>query len=163
MARLHFVKKARKPIKSIGVKKGDSYYWWKFNFSRTKHCSKAQPPRSALTQSEFLGQVYDLEDRLSALDNTMTAEDIQSEVESIAEEIRNLGQEQEDKRGNMPDQLQDSGSGETLQNRYDSCEEWASNLEGVDFSVDDDLKGEDLENRIEEIIEEVQGYSYEGE
>lgn len=30
MARLHFVKSARKDNPSAEVKKGESYYWWKF-------------------------------------------------------------------------------------------------------------------------------------
>lgn len=166
MARCNFVKKARKDRPQYGIKKGESYYWWQFRFGGV-YVSKIQPRRSQLTQSDFLGQVYDLEDRLSDIDTSMDIEDIQGEIESIAEEIRNLGSECEDRRSNMPEQLQDSGSGEILQNRVDSCEEWASNLDGIDFDIDEELKIaekiDELEERKQEIIDEIQGYSYEGE
>jgi hypothetical protein len=157
MARVHFVKKARK--NNSVVKKGESYYWWQFRFGG-KHYSKTQPKQSQLTQSEFLSQVYDLNDRLSELSIT---DDIESEVQSIIDEIRSLGDECQDKRDNMPEQLQDSGSGEILQNRVDSCEDWASNLESIDLDVDEDLKDDEKEERIQEILDEIQGFMYEGE
>jgi hypothetical protein len=52
MARAHFVKKARKAIPGTDIKKGDSYYWWKFRFGG-KRTSKTAPKASQLTQSEF--------------------------------------------------------------------------------------------------------------
>jgi hypothetical protein len=46
----------------------------------------------------------------------------------------------------MPEQLQETGSGEILQNRYDSIDEMINDLEGVDTSIDE----ENLETKAEE-------------
>lgn len=59
MARAHFVKKARKD--NPAVKAGESYYWWKFRRG-PKRYSKERPRPSQLTQSEFYGQVYGLQE-----------------------------------------------------------------------------------------------------
>jgi hypothetical protein len=140
MTQAHFVKKARKDYPSAGIKKGDSYYYWEFRFGGL-HRSKIAPKRSQLTQSEFLGRIYDIEDRISNISGD-TASDLQSQAEEIASEIRELAEEQEDKRSNMPDQLQDSAAGELLQNRADSCNEMADELENIDFDAPNDVEDE---------------------
>lgn len=66
MARATFVKKARKDIPGTDIKAGESYYWWKFRFGG-KHYSKTPPRRSQLTQSDFLGQLYAIEDEIQGL------------------------------------------------------------------------------------------------
>lgn len=183
MPRVTKVERAAKDYPESGIAKGDTYYHWKFRYGGLRR-SKTYPKPSQLTQSDFLGQVYDLADRLSGLSVDMGVEEIKSEVEAIIEEIRALGEEQASKRDNMPYQLQDSGSGETLQNRADACEEWASNLEGIDLDFDDtdealrgeiDTEGkteeeidaeveEDRQSKIQELIDEISQYSsYDGE
>lgn len=163
MTRLHFVKSARKDDEEAGIKKGDSYYWWQFAYS-SKRKSKERPKRSQyMTQSDFLGQIYDIEDRLSEISSI---EDAESERDSIVDELRSLADECEEKRSNMPDQLQDSGSGEMLQNRYDACNEFADELENIDLSdieKEDDETDEEYEERMESILNELQGVSYNGE
>lgn len=162
MTTLHFVKKARKTDRGAGIKKGDSYYWWQFAFG-SKQKSKTQPSRSAyMTQSDFLGQIYDIEDRISDVDNI---EDAQGERDTIVDELRSLADECEEKRSNMPDQLQDSGSGEILQNRYDSANEFADELEGIDLDIEknDDESKEEFEERVEGALEELKNCSYNGE
>lgn len=215
MARAKFVKKARKDIWSEGktvkrknrkgdmversdksqpsgkddrllVKKGESYYWWKFRYGG-KHISKTAPKQSQLTQSDFLSQVYGIEERIADLSGD-EAEDIKSEVESIVEDLRSLAEECEEKRSNMPDQLQDSGSGEMLQTRVDECNSMADELESVDLDferedpeeltkeegetdADFDTRKEeaqeevdsDYQQKIEDAISELQGVSYNGE
>jgi chromosome segregation ATPase len=161
MTSLHFVKKARKNYKDAGIKKGDSYYWWQFAYG-SKQKSKTKPRQSQLTQSEFLGTIYDIEERLEDIKDI---EDAQTEREQIVDELRTLADECEEKRSNMPEQLQDSGSGETLQNRYDSCNEFADELEAVDLEIEkeDDESEEDFEERVEGALSELQGCSYNGE
>lgn len=162
MTRLHFVKKARKEIKSAGIKKGDSYYWWQFAYG-SKQVSKTKPSRSSYaTQSDFLRQIYDIEDRLADIKDL---EDAQNERDSIVDDLRTLADECEEKRSNMPDQLQDSGSGEMLQNRYDSCNEFADELENIDLEIEkeDDETEEEFEERSEELLSELQNISYQGE
>lgn len=135
MARVHFVKAARKDYPDAGIKKGESYYWWEFRYGGT-HKSKERPKPSQLTQSEFLSQAYALNERIEEL-SADNAEDLKSEVEDICSEIRSLGEEQADKISNMPDSLQEGPTGEMLQNRADACEEWADNLEQVDLDIDE--------------------------
>lgn len=169
MARAHFVKHARKDHPEAGIKKGESYYWWKFRTGGrggAKHYSKTAPKQSQLTQSEFLSRVYEIQERIDALtmpDSGLV--DLKGEIDSIAEEIRNLGQEQEDKISNMPDSLQQGSTGELLQGRADACEEWASDLENVDLEIDrkQGESDEDFESRCDDALSEVQGVTYNGE
>lgn len=154
MARAHFVKSARKknPVADVG----ESYWWWKFR-KGPKHYSKTPPRSSQLTQSEFLSQVYELGERLEDLkaEDHDDRADLKTAVDEIIDEIRTLGEEQSEKRDNMPDSLQDSETGELLQGRADSCEEWANDLEGVEI--------EDEDRPIEEILDELRENAYNGE
>lgn len=186
MPRVHFVKKARKDVKNSDIKKGESYFWWKFNYG-AKHVSRTKPKQSQLTQSAFLSQIYDIQDRIEGM---ATDSDFETEISDIVSELENLRDECEDKRSNMPDQLQDSGSGEILQNRVDSVQEMIDELEGIDKDVEepneeeakDDVgekeegeneedyqnrlkerKEEMLEERQQEILDEIQAVSYNGE
>ncbi len=147
MARAKKVEKARKDYPDAGIKKGDTYYWWKFRYGGRRF-SLTYPKRSQLTQSEFLGNVYELEDRIEALsaDSYDDAGGLATDIEDIANDIREQGEECSERRDNMPEQLQDSDSGELLQGRYDTCEEWASALEEVDTDFEDDFPGEDDES-----------------
>jgi hypothetical protein len=133
--RVTHVKAAAKDHPAAGIKKGESYYWWKFRFGG-KHMSKTPPRPSQLTQSDFLSTQLELEERIGDL-KADTFEDLKGEVESIVEEIRRLGEEQADKIGNLPDSFQQGPTGELLQGRADGCEEWADALEGVDLDVDE--------------------------
>ena len=180
MPRVHFVKQARKdnPV----AKKGESYYWWKFRFGGKRY-SKTRPKRSQLTQSGFLSQLYDLNDRLDNL-SASSIEELESEVNDIAEEYANLGQECQDSLDMMPDHLQESSSsGELLQERIYGCEEANESLASMDFEIGeegletevkeelgDSATEEEIEEaveskkmeRLDELIEEAQGYMYEG-
>jgi len=190
MPRLNYVKKSRKDYPDFDIKKGDSYYWWQFAYCPVIK-SKTRPIRSQLTRSEFFGQQYDTEDRIEELGSCESFESLNVELESIIEDIRNLGDEQQDKLDNMPEQLQEAPSGEMLQSRIDGCDEWADNLESVE--IPDEIGEEEIKDRFdeefpdeklseerkvweldrinieltqektEELVEEIQGYCYEGE
>lgn len=145
MTRVNFVKKARKdnPV----VKKGESYYWWKFPFGG-KHYSATHPKRSQLTQSDFLAQVYDIEDEMNGNSNIE-----QFMIDEWISELESLRDECQDKLDNMPEQLQEgSSSGQLLQERIDALDDWISSLENIDCEIDDD---ENEEDRMEEIKGEV--------
>lgn len=156
MARVTHVKKARKAIKGTDIKKGDSYYWWKFRFGG-KHVSKEHPKRSQLTQSGFLTQLYDLQDRVGEF-NCDTKDDFDSFKEEILSEIESLRDEQEEKRSNMPEQLQDSSSGELLQERYDALDSWHSEIDGIEVQdFEEESEDDNEESRVQEAIDELQG------
>lgn len=160
MPQVNTVIKARKDYPEEGIKKGETYYWWKFRFGG-KVMSKTYPKRSQLTRSGFFSQLYDIEDRLSGIE--VDKENIESDVADIVTDLENLRDECEEKRSNMPEQLQDVGSGETLQNRYDALDEMINELEGVDLDFEDNLTEEQLVERVEEIRDNLQEISYNGE
>lgn len=167
MPRVHHVKKARKDYPEWGIKKGEPYYWWKFRYGRI-HRSKTPPKPWQLTQSEFLQEVYQIQDEIDnfSINEDLPPNDIQEDIESrlndIMERIDELRDEQEDKLNNMPEQLQDtSEAGMLLQERIENLESWYECLD-IDVSIDEDLTGEGLQNRIDEIIEEIQNCYYEG-
>jgi predicted ribosome quality control (RQC) complex YloA/Tae2 family protein len=200
MPRVHFVK-AAKDHPEAGIRKGEMYYWWKFRYG-AKVYSKTQPKRQQLTQSEFMQAVYDFDERIAALTAT---DDLESEVESVADDMETCASEQEDKLSNMPDGLQEGEVGQMLQERADAMNGWAEELRGVDFDVEekdeaeahkeamfdlgfdplptdaegkpipltpeqeaqvkeraDELTAEARDERLQEILEEVQGTSYGG-
>lgn len=179
MARAHFVKSARKAQKENGIKKGDSYWWWKFRRGG-KRVSLTQPKRSQLTQSDFYSQLWDLEDQVGALSAGSFGEvsDLGSEIESIKESLESLKDECEGKRSNMPEGLQDVGSGELLQSRVDELETLIEELDGMDFSEPDeldaaemkeacgdskskeDVEAERIEEKCQELIDEAQGFNW---
>lgn len=152
MATVHFVKSARKdnPVAKVG----ESYYWWRFAFG-SKRYSKTPPRRSQLTQSEFLGWLYDMQDRIASLGGYETAEDLASELEEIISEIRDTADEQYEKRENMPEQFQDSSSGQLLEERSDGCHQWADDLEGIDLDFEEESDVE-FSEWLEEKIMEIQ-------
>lgn len=144
MPKVNFVKAAAKDNRV--AKKGESYYWWKFRFGG-KHMSKTPPRPSQLTQSDFLSRQMELEERIAEL-TADTYEQLKADVDEIVMEIRALGEEQEEKLNNMPDSLQQSPTGELLENRASACEDWAGELEEVDLE-----KEEPTEEDAKEILE----------
>jgi len=174
MPKVNYVKKARKdnPV----CKKGESYYWWKFRFG-SKHYSLTPPRQSQLTQSDFLSTIYGIQENIEDL----TIEDnFEEAIEGIKSELEELQSQCEESRDNMPEQLQDSGSGEMLQNRYDSIDEMISELESIDLEVEDFSKElekeedeteeefnerveQETESKKEEILSEIQEVCYNGE
>jgi len=147
MAKLNFVKSARKDNLEHGIKKGDSYYWWSFRSGSffVKRFSKERPRRSQLTQSDFYAELWDIEDDISEIIPS-EIEDVESVIEELKDRIQNLRDETEEKLYNMPEGLQQGPTGELLQERVDSLDNWISELDSIDF-----------EGSIEEIVEELQG------
>jgi len=165
MPRVHFVKKAQKDYPAWGIKKGDSYYWWKFRHGGMRR-SKTRPTRQELTQSPFLTQVYDIEDCLMSFTihvGEKSIEEIREEleefIEGIVSDINDLQSECEESLDNMPEQLQESSaSGQILQERIEMLEDWVSNLESIDIDIDE----EDIEAKVEDILDEISSTTYEG-
>lgn len=158
MTRAHFVKKAQKDYPEFGIKKGDSYWHWAFAFG-PKYKSKTQPTRSQLTRSNFLSTLYSIEDGISnAFKECTTSDDLESSMEQLISDIEELRDETQNSLDNMPSQLQDADSGQLLQERIEALESWISDLQSIDLSIEDDLSDEEKANRVQEIIEEIEGY-----
>lgn len=172
MPRVHTVKKARKDYPNYGIKKGETYYHWSFNYGPTVK-SKIYPKQSQLTQSDFLQQVYALQERLEEIStDSSNLENARCERDDIVSELRSLAEECEERRNNMPESLQDAPSGQTLESRVDSCNEMADELESIDLDIE--LEGsddeeeqesnqEDFDNNATSALEELTGISYNGE
>lgn len=126
MAHVHH-RKAAKDYPDHGIAKGDLYYYTKIKTGpRSSRVLRSKEPfkRSQLTSSEFLGQLYDIEDSLAALTDIGEARD-------LAESLRELDQEQQDKLDNMPEGLQESETGELLRTRAEGCEAAADSIEEI--------------------------------
>lgn len=165
MAKVTKVHKAQKDYPQYGIKKGDSYYWWKFRFGG-KHFSKTYPKRSQLTQSEFLSTVYDIEDELQSISSGDFSEagEIKDFVAGIIDRLESLRDEQEGKRDNMPEQLQESATGELLQGRYENLDEMIDELNNIDLDDFDEDDGDaDFEQWASDKCDEINAVGYNGE
>lgn len=141
MARAHFVRRARKPVKHAGIKVGDSYYWWQFRHG-PKQYSKTPPRQSQLTASDKMSRAYAAAEALEDLvvgDDT-ELDDLRSDVEQIASDVEEIAQEYRDAIDNMPENLQQSPTAELCENNADELESWAQEISSCLDSVDEDDK-----------------------
>ena len=130
---------ARKDYPEHDIKAGDQYWFVQLKTGpRSSRTLRQKTPfrRSQLTTSEYLQQLYDWEDSKSA----MTSMD---DAQQYADDIRALGEEQGEKFDNMPDGLQQSDTGQTLESRRDGCEDAAQEIEEVIQEWEDAKKEHD--------------------
>lgn len=168
------VKKCRKSPGKCGrcgttIEKGQPYLYWEFAYSpKSIRCAApaCSPKPKDLTRSAFWGTVYGIQEEKWDADNI---DDMVSRKEDVVGQLEELRDEQEEKKSNMPDSLQDGATGEILQERYDALDGVINNLEGVDISWDEPEKEDDeeddefearkteeLENRLSEIRTELE-------
>jgi hypothetical protein len=143
MARVHFVKKARKAKRSEGIKVGDSYYWWANRVGRVslKRYSKTRPTRSQTTLSSFYSQLWEIADRGW---DAAAPDELSDERDNTVSDLNDLKSECEDNLQNMPEHLQESS---VLNDRIEELDNLISELEGVDLSEPDE--SEDLDQWLE--------------
>lgn len=148
MPRVTKVLKARKAIPQYGIAVGDTYYHWAFMVGGRggpKICSKTPPKRSQLTRSDFLSQVYTIQDESLTSDNIKSADDLRD----VATTVEELGQEQTDKFENMPEGLQQGDTGQMLEERAQQCESWAESINSQADELETALSEiDDLEERV---------------
>ena len=133
-------RKARKDYPEHGIKKGDTYYTWKFRRSAVQRSLKAPLPEQ-LTQSPFEQEWIPLNREVSNFEGTA------DELRELAERARELGEEQGEKRDNMPESLQSGPTGELLEERASECEELAEELDDLAQQLED--ADENDEERIQ--------------
>lgn len=133
---------ARKDYPDQGIKKGDTYYQWQL-FKQPLRRSKTPPRRSQLTGSEFLGTVYDLEDRIA---EAKADDGLPEEIDSIKSEFEQLRDDTQEKLDNMPEGLQQGDTGNLLQERIDALDAVISELDNIDA----DLENKDNETTAQE-------------
>jgi hypothetical protein len=170
MARVHYVKKARKanPV----AKKGEPYYWWK---NRTpgraagvKRYSKTQPRPSQVTASEFLSSCLAAQEDFEAgtsITKELTKDDAAAACRTAAEAYREIASSCEDKYGNL-EQAFPGGcpTMELLEQRRDACETLADTLDGAADDIEaleeepepgEDEEGEGEAESLADQIEDV--------
>ena len=158
MAKAIFVKKAQKPNAVVtqddidranaGEVGAASYYWWsvKSAYSSYKRFSKTQPKASDLTQSEYWSAIYGIQEDVDGADEAF--DDLESFREDVAQRVRELGEECREKFDNLPEGFQQGSTGELLEQRADSCEGAADEIEGLSVPEIDDFDG------VDDILEE---------
>jgi len=140
MPRVHHVIKARKDYPEQQIKKGESYFWWKFNYG-PKMRSKVRPKPQQLTRSDFWISVYDFQDELSGISDS-------EELEDIIQRIREFAEEQEEKRSNMPESLQNSDKYSIAENSVNEMEKLIEGMDSYIDAIDNMPDSDDLLNVI---------------
>lgn len=180
MARANFVKAARKDYPDHGIRKGESYYWWQFQFG-PKHYSKTPPKASQLTRSEFASTLLSAEEQFHELkaDAYDSVESFKEAVDAIKGDLESLRDDTDEKFNNMPESLQQGDTGQLLETRVSELDDLISSFDSLDAEEPDELDEEELaeemelsgesaeeikkrrvKEKIEELIEEIQGFNW---
>lgn len=141
--RVNNVSKARKDVGpcvrcSTQIQKGDSYKWIKGRFSpRKNYCAEHSPRRSEMTGSDKLSTLYGIQEQIDTfLGTTWGPEDIVSCLNDAAQEAREVGDEYRDAVSNMPENFQNGGKADELNDAADQCDAWADELESVASDIE---------------------------
>ena len=151
MPKVTHVKSARRALPQYKIEVGDSYYHWgtKSGGRFVKRYSKTQPTRSQLTNSEFLGQLYEI------YDTQIPACETPDDLREAAQAVRDLGEEQRGKYDNMPDGLQQGDTGQLLESRADGCDTAADEIETAAQEWEDALENDELSEEDEAAYNEA--------
>lgn len=132
----------------ILINKGESYWTWSFMYGGT-YCSKTQPKPSQLANSEFLSTVYRIQEEIDEW-NPSDVTDVEEFVDDTKNRLEELRDETQDKLDNMPYQLQDSETGQLLQERIGALEDALNEFECLDELEYEEPTDEDVKEQIAE-------------
>lgn len=157
MPRVHETR-ARKdnPKACPQARAGQTYFWWRTRMKGAKsgvtRCSLTRPRPSQLTMSDYWSRVFELQEEIQ--DTAVeTAEDLEGLRDGWAAQAREIAQDQEDKRDNMPQGLQDSDTGQMLQDRADACYSWADDMEAVELPDREDFpEGDEGDDEFQDAL-----------
>lgn len=151
MPRVHRVKKARKdnPV----AKKGEPYYWWKFAYS-PKRFSLTYPKASQLTNSNKLSRYYEAQENVAALDASASIDGLVEELETIAESVREIGEEYQESADNITTYFEGgSPVAEECEEKAYACEATAESIDDVITSLQNvDPNADDREDVVADIV-----------
>lgn len=122
-ARVHHVK-AGKDYPDQGIKKGEMHYTWSL-FRQKAQRSKTHPRRSQLEGSEFKSRLYEL------VDTTLADCTCSEDLEGLAGEVRELGEEQRSKVDDLPENFQNGEQADRLNSRADELDSWADEIDSA--------------------------------
>jgi hypothetical protein len=106
--------------------------------------------QSQLTQSEFWSAVYSLQET-----EYPGFDELESEIDNIKSELDTIRSDNEDKFNNMPDSLQQSETGQMLEERARACEEAMQSLDDIDVKLDaEEPSEEDSKSKLIDFLNE---------
>ena len=129
MARIKH-QKAAKDYPEAGIKKGQMYYYTRIKTGpySSRQIRQLTPIRpSQMTTSEFLSQFYSLQEQLGDFKGGI--DELESFLEELASDARNLGEEEQGKYDNMPEPLQQGDTGQMIEERAQAMGAWADSLD----------------------------------
>lgn len=150
MGKVTYIKSCRKERKCQRcgkvIEKGTPYWKGELNFHPDiVRCEKCGLAGWEVTTSDYqlsVGEViYRWSDGMKAGELVEYAEDV---IDSLVSSLEDIKSDQEDRLNNMPEQLQDSDSGQLIQERIDQLDECISNLQDIDIESLKDRAAEDV-------------------
>lgn len=143
------------------IEPGQKYFHYSFRYGG-KHvrCSKHYPRPSELTQSKMSGAYAAIEQADDALGEERkngNAEDIESILETCAEEIEGVRDEYQESLDNMPENFQQGQTGEEIQEKIETLEGFADSLRDVVIELpDEDAEDDEKEKAVEDAFENAE-------
>jgi len=161
MPRVH-TQKAAKDYPNIGIKKGDTYYKWKFRYGPQIR-SKTYPRQSQLTQSPHLSALYSASEAVEDCADPTDSEELMAALQSAMD----FAQEAVDGYEEAASACE-GGIGEAHQERADAAQEVQSEYEDLhgrveeaaDSLADGSMDKDEYEGILEEIYLEATGVEY---
>lgn len=147
MAKIHYVKKCR--VDNPAVKRGEGFYWWKLPFGE-KQYSKTYPSRSQLTDSDYLGCVFDLQDSIKGYTWIEQEADFSDMMDEIIDQVTDIRDQCQLSYDNMAPMLHSAPNGLLLMARIDACDTALGEVSEMDF---DSAKFDDEEQFITDTID----------
>lgn len=138
---------------TIIINVGESYYTWCFYGGQPQY-SKTAPKQSQLTQNWFKTELYSIQEEIEEYEN-QDPEDIANLVESVTESIESLRDECQEHLDNIPEQLQESDAGQTLQSRIDALDEALSEFENIDTDFESEIDESERDTMSDEEWEDA--------
>lgn len=127
----------------ILINVGESYYTWCFYGGQPQY-SKERPKPSQLTQNWFKQELYSIQEKIEEFEPE-DVEDVATFVDDIRSDAESLRDECQEHLDNMPEQLQDSDSGQTLQERIDNLDSVIGDIDNFDSEFESQIEKEDDE------------------
>ena len=127
----------------ILINVGESYYTWCFYGGQPQY-SKERPKPSQLTQNWFKQELYSIQEKIEEFEPE-DVEDVATFIDDIRSDAESLRDECQEHLDNMPEQLQDSDSGQTLQERIDNLDSVIGDIDNFDSEFESEIEKEDDE------------------
>lgn len=138
-------RKCQEPIKA-----GEKYYEWKHRYAppSRQHQTHGSPRQSELCTGKMSGVYAAQENVGDVIDAARQSSDCSGLADALteaAESVREVAQEYEDNRSNMPEGLQEGPTGSDMQEKAEALNEFADSLESAasdseitDWEADDE-------------------------